>query len=296
MNHQTFKRVAKNHQIKFREKNVGNNYNTYVTWLTNEDGKAGKNFYYGYDVFKAVKDRFPNFYINLYCDTLRSEHIPFNFFVPFRHDLKFCRDVFNNLLGNCISSIESTCIIDKGANIKIEFAPKPKERYLYDGTSFDTYIEYIHTDNSRGIIGIEVKYTEKEYGLKAGSTEAKAIKDLNSRYFIVTNECQTFKEDSFNALGEDIYRQIWRNHLLGESILIADRDKFKHFTSLTFYPSHNSHFDETSKKYKDLLSQNRNRFDAITYEEFFKACYQNCPDDNFRNWINYLQERYIVTE
>ena len=99
---------------------------TLKPWLTNDLGREGKNFYDGFSIFDVVKHRYPNFYIDLYCDTLRSEHIPFNFFVPFRQDLNFCKNVFNRLLNGCIKAIESTCIIDNKENIKIEFSPKPK--------------------------------------------------------------------------------------------------------------------------------------------------------------------------
>jgi hypothetical protein len=48
----------------------------------------------------------------------------------------------------------------------------------------------------------------------------------------------------------DNYRQIWRNHLLGESILLIDKDKFKYFSSITIYPNENAHFQKVSKEYK----------------------------------------------
>lgn len=35
--------------------------------------------------------------------------------------------------------------------------------YLNDGTSFDTYIEYVDSNDQKGAIGIEVKYTENNY-------------------------------------------------------------------------------------------------------------------------------------
>ena len=62
-------------------------------------------------------------------------------------------------LNGSIKSIENRAIFDN-ENIKIEFAPSPKRNYLNDRTSFDTYIE-IHNDNSKGVIGIEVKIQKK---------------------------------------------------------------------------------------------------------------------------------------
>lgn len=156
--------------------------------MTDEDGNAGKNFYGGFAIFSAVEKRYPDFYVNLYSEMLRSEHIPFNLFVPFRHDLDFCKIVFNELLGGCIKSIDRQCILSDDENIVIEFAPSPKEKYLDDRTSFDTYIEYTHINNIKGIIGIEVKYTEKEYKLKSPFPEETAIDDKSSLYYVITDK------------------------------------------------------------------------------------------------------------
>jgi len=132
-------------------------------------------------------------------------------FVPLRYDLTFCKNVFNEILGGCIKSIDERALIDNGDNIKIEFAPSPKEYYLNDRTSFDTYIEYTHKDNTIGIIVIEVKYTEKEYKLEAGSTQEKTINDKSSKYYYVSKNSGLYEPSSMDVLRTNIFRQIWRN-------------------------------------------------------------------------------------
>ena len=77
--------------------------------------------------------------------------------------------------------------------------------------------------------------------------------------------------------------------------MLADSDKFKHFTSLTLFPKGNSHFIKTSKEYIDLLANNDNKFLPLTYEDFFAARIKHCPDDNYKEWLDYLTTRYIVT-
>lgn len=295
MTHSAFKKTARQHQIKFRENRISPDYKTYVTWLTDESGKAGKNFFPGFGIFEAVRKRYPKFYVDLYSDMLRSEHIPFNLFVPLRHDLDFCKNVFNEFLGGSIKSIDAQALIDGGENIKIEYAPSPKEDYLNDRTSFDSYIEYTHQDGSKGIIGIEVKYTEKEYKLKAGSTEDKAIGDKASRYFSVSNECGLYEQKSMDLLTSDLFRQIWRNQLLAEKTRMINADKFEHAASMVFYPAGNGHFSETSKRYKAFLKSNQNKFVPVTYESFLVACNKHCPSASFKKWIEYLTERYIVS-
>lgn len=294
MKNAKFKQAAKQHQVSYRERNINPDYNTYVTWLTDSDGNTGKNFYDKLSVFKEVKNRYPEFYVDLYSDMLRSEHIPFNLFVPFKHDLTFCKNVFNEFMNGCIKSIDKHSVIDKKDNIKLEFAPSPKSEYLDDGTSFDTYIEYTHIDNSKGIICIEVKYTEKEYPLKEGSTQAKTIKDKSSKYYSVMKYSGLYKPNTTDALLTDIFRQVWRNHLLAESMRLHPNGKIKHASSLTFYPEGNEHFTETSEKYISMLVNNNNKYIPVTYEKFLLWSYHHCPDKDFKDWLDFLTKRYIV--
>ncbi len=293
MKNSEFKKAARKHQIEYKLKKTGSDYSTYETWLTKSDSDKGKNFYNGFSIFSEVQKRYPKHSINLYSDILRSQHIPFNFFIPFRNDLNFCKNVFNELLGNCIHSIDIESIIDNKGNVKIEFAPSPKKKYLDDNTSFDTYIEFTHIDGGKGIIGIEVKYTEKEYPLKKGSSEERKINDPKSNYQTTTNKIEIYEPDSIKDLKKDLFRQIWRNQLLGEKMLLVDKDKFKHFSSLVFFPEKNEHFIHASNEYIEMLIENKNKFLPITYESFLKACNRHCPNNEFKKWVNYLIERYI---
>lgn len=280
-----FLRRARLHQSKFRAETLQVPYDTYGNYLTRPDGEKGKNFYPDFGIFEAVK-KYRKYNKPLYSNMLRSEHIPFNIFIPLDNDKSYCRNVLNEFLGDIILTID---------RIEIEYAPKPKENYLNDGTSFDAYIEYTATNSTKGAIGIEVKYTEKEYKLEANSKQEKDVQDPNSKYFKVTKDCKLYKPDAINILPTDNFRQVWRNHILGESILLTEKDKFKHFTSLTLFPKDNTHFVHISKEYINLLTENTNKFLPITYEDFFLACKKHCPDNRFRNWIDYLIKRYIIS-
>lgn len=279
-----FLKQARLHQSKFRAEVLNLPYDTYGNYLERNDGEKGKNFYDGFGIFAAVK-KYRKYNKPLYSNMLRSEHIPFNFFIPLNQDKVFCKNIFNEFFQNNIQTID---------RILIEYAPKPKEHFLNDSTSFDTYIEYTRNDNSRGIIGIEVKYTEKEYKINENSTQKKNVTDKNSLYYTVTNTCGFYKATAIDILPTDKFRQVWRNHLLGESILLAESGKFIHFTSLTLFPGDNLHFIQTSNDYINLLKVNNNNFLPLTYEAFFAVCNKHCPNDDFRNWIDYLSSRYIV--
>lgn len=279
------RRIARLHQSKYRTEIIKVGYEEYGNRLTKEDGNKGINFYNGFSVFEEVKKRYPTFNKRLYCDMLRSEHIPFNLFIPLKNNIEFCRDVFNELLGNMIKSI---------GRIEIECAPKPKENYLNDNTSFDAYIEYTHIDNAKGILGIEVKYTEHEYPLKKGSKEERFIIDKKSPYYTTSKASNIYKHEAVGFLITDRFRQVWRNQLLGESILIRNSDEFKYFTSLIFFPNGNKHFSEVSNEYVCFLKKNDNKFCPVTFETYISILQKHCPHENFKKWIKYLSERYII--
>ena len=266
-----FLKRARLHQSRFRAEVLNLPFETYGNYLTSLDGECGNNFYNGFCVFEAVKARYPKYSKPLYSNMLRSEHIPFNIFIPLDKDKEFCKNVFNEILSVEILSID---------NIKIEYAPNPAIRYLCDATSFDAYIEYTTTDKTKGIIGIEVKYTEREYTISKHSKEKKDIDNPNSLYYQRTKECGLFRLEDISKLKIDYFRQVWRNHLLGESILIEDKDKFSHFTSMTFFPKDNLHFTKVSKEYMNMLLRNENNFIPITYEHFFELLKKHCPNEN----------------
>ena len=280
-----FLRRARLHQSVFRAKNLDLPFDTYGNYLTKEDGEKGKNFYDGLGIFDAVK-KYRRYNKPLYSNLLRSEHIPFNIFTPLEKDRNYFKAIIADILKSNIISIDK---------VEVEYAPKPKEKYLNDGTSFDAYIEYTNSDDTKGMIGIEVKYTENGYKLQANSKQEKYINDKGSLYFSVTNNCRLYMPNAVDVLPTDNFRQVWRNHILGESILLADSNKFKHFTSLTLFPADNSHFIKTSKEYIELLTNNDNKFIALTYEDFFALLNKHCPDNYYKNWLDYLTTRYIVT-
>ena len=279
-----FKSKARLHQSRFRAEFLNVDFVEYGNRLSTKDGLSGLNFYNGFDIFKAVKKRYQRYKKGLYSDMLRSEHIPFNLFIPLDRDRNFCAKIFNHFMNDRIKTID---------RIEIEYAPPFPKNYLNDRTSFDSYIEYTDNLNEKGLIGIEVKYTEHEYKLKPKSKEDDDIKNKTSPYYSVTKKADLYHSEAIEKLPTDLFRQIWRNHILGESILQKHKN-FKYFTSITFFPSGNLHFVETSKQYIKLLKKNNHNFISITFEDFLSVAKVNSPNEKFDDWIKYLIDRYIV--
>ena len=280
-----FRSKARLHQSNYRMVTLKVDYDEYGNRLMEKDAKAGLNFYSDFKIMDEVKAKY-NYNKRLYADMLRSEHIPFNLFIPLKSDLALAKTVFDSFLPDSIESI---------VDIKIEFAPEPAQDYLDDRTSFDAYIEYIHLDKSKGVLGIEVKYTEHEYKLVKGSKQEKDIGNKQSKYNLLTNKINLYKSNCYEELKTDHFRQMWRNQLLGESMLDKTGSENKHFTSLLIYPEKNTHFVDVSIAYgKLMLQQKEIKFIDITYEKFIETIEKSTKDTKYLNWAKYLKDRYII--
>jgi len=259
-----FKERARRHQIKFREEVLKVGYDGFETILIDSDAQKGLIFFDGFKINEYAQNRYPHFKLKEACfaNMLRSEHIPFNFFVPLSKNPKYARAVLNRFMGGVINIITL---------IKIEHAPDP-EKTLMDKTSFDVFIEYRHASGRLGIIGIEVKYTEREYKLIKGSKEDREIHQDTSVYNLLTDKIGLYRKEILQELKTDEFRQVWRNQLLGESMTRKNHpdSKYEYFTSIILYPEGNDHFRDLVPKYKSFLTPgHENSFKGITYEEFY---------------------------
>lgn len=256
---------ARKHQSDFRELEMKvpavpntSRSGCYGNVISAEDGARGVNFYQPFR--DEIKDDLNGKTGAILTNVLRSEHIPYNVFFPMRHDLQKAALLFRTLTGKDVAEIE---------NIIIEYAPSPKEEYLDDLTSFDTYVDYKDSTGAKCGIGIEVKYTEQGYHI--GKGEELKIHDKSSTYYQVTRESgcfdfggvaeEVFIENNFGKhdCGNDL-RQLWRNHILGLSML-QHIDGIKDFLELKLY----------NRMVKNC--EKKNRSNCVTCCDYFLCCF-----------------------
>lgn len=293
-----FKREARLHQCAYREQILKKGYNKYKNVLRYEDAKKGVIFFEGFrdEIMAELKGPIPSTSTApsgfMLTNLLRSEHIPYNIFFPMHHDKDGCKRLLCDLL--------STDDILKVDEIIIEHHPEPIEDYLNDHTAFDVYIEYTNKAKQKCGIGIEVKYTENSYPLKPQSHEYSQVKDekgktcLKGRYAIVTKECGYYKDCvTHDMLVSNKFRQIWRNHILGASMVL--KGDIRKFTSVTLFPARNVHFSlDAMPKYQEfLIKEHYNEFVPLTYETLFKMMDEHLTVPHKKEWIKYLNERYL---
>ena len=282
-----FKRKARAHQFDYRDKVLGVTYDAKnpQVMLTPDAAKLGLNFYERYR--DEIRKEMGQFDDNALCaNMLRSEHIPYNVFTPMKLDLEQAAALFNRLIGGGITRI---------TEVLIEFAGIDyRQHYLNDHTSFDAYIAYDATDGTKGGIGIEVKYTERGYPL--GVQEGKNLKDQKHPYHTITRASGYLKDDCHieDFAKQNHLRQIWRNHMLGYSMMNnGDIQRFHH---IHFYPAGNTHFSEHAlPEYRQLLTdKGAESFIELTYEALFDLMKQYFITNDQQAWIDYLEKRYLV--
>lgn len=263
-------------------------FDKYESMLCPQDAKAGANFCVDFPgLFKIVRKRyrFEN-HAAVYSNMLRSEHIPYNFFIP------LMLDESNNITLNILNAFIVNRPVIRINDIRIEWHPEPKADYLDDNTAFDVYIDCDGTSGKIGV-GIEVKYTEQSYPY--GPTEKKRMNNLSSPYHQVTNKCRLYRDGKVDCLKLQKFKQTWRNHLLGEAMVL--KGNIKNFYSILLYPSGNSYQSDVVKEYSSLLKPDcLDRFIGLTYETFIKIATQHCPkSENYQQWLDYLTKRYIIS-
>jgi len=282
-----FKAKARAHQFAFRENELNDFYdekNPQVI-LSPDAAKQGLIFCDTYrDLIKSKVISFKSSV--LFSNMLRSEHIPYNIFTPMEEDLDATAALFNEIIGGGISKIN---------RILIEYAGgADKSAYLNDGTSFDTFIEYVSSDGSIGGIGIEVKYTENGYPI--GIKERQDIENRDGLYYQMTQKSHWYIPtlDIISFINANHLRQIWRNHILGYSMLF--RGDIQHFHHIHLYPQGNKHFFERAiPEYKSLLTDcGKTTFIDLTYESLFDMISKIFISDKQQDWLKYLRKRYLI--
>lgn len=274
-----FKAAARLHQSKYRARVLGVDYSEYGNRLTDTDGRALLNYYDALGVRKALRSRYPRYAKKRDADLLRSEHIPFNMLAPLSGRPGLAQIVIREAFG-----LEPAGPFD----ISIEWAPQPAEKYLGDGTSFDTYIQDAGANDEPVGIGIEVKYTERAY--RIGESEAERLRDSGSTYWVTTRESGLFVGGGCSQLAEDDLRQIWRNHLLG--LAMVKHKDIESFVSVTLYPSGNKHFAHALAKYQSHLKETAiGSVRGCTFEQYID-CLRG--DSEIEAWKRYLLSRYLI--
>lgn len=133
-------------------------------------------------------------------------------------------------------------------------------------------------------------------------TKCVYLYQYKTLYWKVMKESNYFTPEADNGndgadwspLVKNDLRQIWRNHLLGASMV--QKGDITNFLSMHLYPSGNTHFHRENgacAKYMRFLSADgKETWIAVTFEELFQLIRNSFNDKEHQDWVDYLESRY----
>jgi len=158
----------------------------------------------------------------IWNDLLSSQPLCFNLFAELQKDLPLASRALRRLTRGRV---------DRVTDIAFEHSPgRSDTRYTGDRSAFDVFVTFLNAAGDRGFAGIEVKYHE---GL--GDKPA----DIRERYDQVAGDMGCFDQASMERLRRKPLQQIWRDHLLAGSLLLARDRQFATGFFAFLYPSDN---------------------------------------------------------
>jgi hypothetical protein len=199
---------------------------------------------------------------------LSSQPLCFNFFGELKEDKEFARIVLQNWIPDVR---EVTAVL-------FEFAPS--ENYIEDHTAFDVAVQYLTTDERKGLFGLECKYTDS-FSAKEYDTAA---------YRSVFEERRgSFRRDYLDYIGNR-YNQLFRNQLIAESLIL--HRQYDVVTTGLFCHQDDKSAMGIGGEFRGMLFDGSSRFRIITYMDFISSLQRMDISAERREWTALLWARY----
>ena len=209
----------------------------------------------------------------IYDDLLSSQPLCFNLFGELKADLGVATALGRHIWPNRVQRVT-----------RIEFEHSPGRgdvAYLGNRSAFDVYLEHTTPEGGLGFIGIEVKYHED---LRTESDETR------ERVHEVALNSGLFDEHDIPKLARPPLQQVWFDHLLALSMLLADRERWQGNGLFVFlHPAANLASYRVVSRYERCLRR-PGAFQRLTLEEVLAAL----QVVNEAPWVELFRDRYLA--
>jgi len=206
---------------------------------------------------------------------LSSQPMAFNLFGPLCDDSVLATRLLGPLLpGDAVD-----------VAVCIEWAPPPAQ-HLEDATSFDVAVRYTTEYGERAIAGIETKLTEpfspKSYGMNDSHTET---------YRGVARQSAVWRDPMEEGLADPRWNQIWRNHLLVESIRQHEQGSLG--WQIVVHHEQDKRCALYVGEYKKFLADPDQSFRHFTLRDLVTKWCPLLYDECHLRWLNDFEDRYL---
>jgi hypothetical protein len=251
-------------------------------FLTPADADAGRNFLTP-EIFAASRNRLDNREPGdkieedrLLRNLLTSQTLCFNLFVPQLLDLRLATLIWKTLLPQRVAHV---------VDVKLEHSPGRCDatRYTGDRSAFDAFVEYVHIDGQRGVLGIETKYTDA-FSAPCGPP--------TPRHDALAASTGLYTSEGWIQLQKMRSQQLWRTHLLAETMR---DDRRRHVTYMVLHAAGDVECTSVLPEYEAALTLQavaEGRFLHMTLEDFV-ATARPVLGGADGMWLDAFHSRYL---
>lgn len=209
----------------------------------------------------------------LWSNLLSSQPLCFNFFGSLKLDADMGNQFFQRLFPDFVQNV---------TGVYFEHSPgRRNPAFTDDHTAFDVFVTCTTNSGEKGFLAFEVKYSESMNGPAA---------KLRPRHDELSAECALFKDPTAAHLRESPLQQLWREHMLCQSMITNGLYKQGRF--ILIYPELNKNCDAAINAYRSYLldgAPSATEFDAITLER----CVENLRGIGNEELAENLFRRYL---
>lgn len=231
----------------------------------------------------ALKNKEDKSMINesrLWENMLSSQPLCFNIFGELAYDLDLATLFFKMVFSDKIKEV---------TKIRFEHSNwRENTKYTGDKSAFDVFVEYTSSSETKGFLGIEVKYAESLR--EESQTKSENIFKAHEAEYRKWTIDSIFKNGNINDLKSPPLSQIWRDHLLAISV-IGNRD-YDEGCFIFLYPKKNTQCEKGINKYKELLVSEDIEATYLCpayIEDYINTLHKIIHSD----WTKDLKERYL---
>ena len=211
---------------------------------------------------------------------LSSQPMAFNLFGPLRADPTLAAVLFGPLLPGGVTA----------ASVHIEWAP-PRALHLGDATSFDVAVRYTTRMGLPALAGVECKLTEPfsqtVYGERPDDPRTES-------YRAVARNSQVWLDPEEQLLTDRRWNQVWRNHLLIESI--RQREPGLLGCEIIVHHPLDTRCATACADYSEFLANPDDTFRVLTLSRIVETWRPLLRRAAERRWLGDFADRYVRLE